>query len=280
MIRLHRPDTLAEACSLLADLDDAMVYGGGTAIQILLKQGILFAEDFVDLARVPDLDRIGRSSAGVTVGPLVTLRRMELDPAVRGTAPLAAAAYRQIANPRVRNTASVGGNLAHGDYRLDPPTALLTLDAAVEATSVRGRRTIPVREFFVDFQRTALAPDELVTSVRVPTQPAHSAGHFAKYSSLSANDWPCASVAVLIVDTPAARELRIGLGALAPVPRYVSVDATGLSESDAVDAAQTAVDPVLDPIPDVRGGVAYKRRLGRVAVADAVRSSWKDLADD
>jgi carbon-monoxide dehydrogenase medium subunit len=277
MPRLHRPDTLAQACSLLAGLDDPMVYGGGTAIQILIKQGILFAENFVDLARVPGLREITVDGTGLTVGPMVSVRRMETDERVRVTAPIAAAAYRQVANPRVRNTASVGGNIAHGDYRLDPPTALLVLDATIEATSVRGSRRIPAREFFVDFQRTALAPDELVTSVRIPAQPPTSAGAFVKYSSLSENDWPCASAAALIVDSGSSREIRIGLGALAPVPRYVSFDATGLADQEAVDAAMAAIEPALDPIPDVRGSVEYKRRLAHVTVEDAVRAAWKDL---
>jgi carbon-monoxide dehydrogenase medium subunit len=213
-------------------------------------------------------------ASGVTVGPMVSLRRMETDERVRATAPLAAAAYHQVANPRVRNTASAGGNLAHGDYRLDPPTALLVLGAIVRATSVRGTRDIPVREFFTDFQQTALEPDELVSGIRIPSQPAGSAGRFVKSSSLGENDWPCASAAVLV----AGRTVHIGLGAVAPTPRYVSFDATGMDDQQAVDAALEVVEPELDPIPDVRGGAGYKRRLARVTVEDAVRAAWKDPA--
>src|SRR5690606_17435081 len=165
MPRLHRPGSLDEAVALLAELDNPMVYGGGTAIQILLKQGILYADNFVDLATVPGLDEVRSDERGVTVGPMVSLRRMEAI-----APPLAAAAYRHVANPRVRNTASVGGNIAHGDYRLDPPTALLVLDAVALATSVQGTREIPVREFFTDFQQTALEPDELISGIRIPHQ--------------------------------------------------------------------------------------------------------------
>lgn len=277
MPALHRPRTLTEACSLLSTLDNPMVYGGGTAIQILIKQGILFADNFVDLSLIPGLAELSETRDGVTVGPMVPLRRVETDERARRVAPLAAAAYRHVANPRVRNTASVGGNLAHGDYRLDPPPALLVLGASVEATSVRGTRTIPLREFFTDFQQTALSPDEFVSAVRIPAQPAGSAYRFVKSSSLSANDWPCASAAVLVVGTASAREVRIGLGALAPVPRHVSFDATGMAGQEAVEAALEAIDPLLDPIPDVRGGVEYKRRLARVTVEDAMRGAWKDI---
>ncbi|MDT7663949.1 MAG: aerobic carbon-monoxide dehydrogenase medium subunit [Pseudonocardiales bacterium] len=277
---LHRPGTLAEVCALLAELDQPMVYGGGTAVQILLKQGVLFASDLVDIARVPGLDRIEETAEGLRVGAMVTLRRMETDPVVRRLAPLAAQVYARVANPRVRNTASVGGNLAHGDYRLDPPTALLALDARVELTSAGGTRLVPVREFFTGFQETALAEGELVTAVRIPAQPSPAAA-FVKLSSLSVNDWPCASAAALLVPTGRRRErweLRMGLGALAAKPEYLSLEVPGGATVDEVlEAAQRAADQVIDPIPDVRGGVEFKRRLGLVAVRDAVRAAW-DLA--
>ena len=277
----HYPDTVDEACALLAEGEDAMVYGGGTAIQILLKQRLLFASDLVDISRVPGLAEITETRAGLRVGPMVTLRRMETDPLVRTVAPLAAQVYGQVANPRVRNTATVGGNLAHGDYRLDPPTALLVLDARVEIGSAAGRRHVPAREFFVDFQRTALRPGELVTAIEIPRQPGSAGGWFAKLSSLSANDWPCASASALI--TAAARgrrQVRLGLGALAHVPLFTQFELPAdTAPADAVDAARQAAEPLIDPIPDVRGGATFKKRLGLVAVEEAVRESWKEQRD-
>jgi carbon-monoxide dehydrogenase medium subunit len=276
MAALHRPRSVEEACELVDTLDEPMVYGGGTAIQILIKQGVLFAEHLVDLALVPDLDAIAETARGLRIGPLVSLRRMERDPAVRSRAPLAADTYRRVANPRVRNTASVGGNIAHGDYRLDPPTALMALDASVELTSVRGVRVIAAREFFIDFQLTAVEPGEVITAILLPDQPAGSSFAYVKLSSLSENDWPSASAAALLVPGPSGtRRLRLGLGAVAAVPLFLELEVSGLDVDQAVDAARDVVDPVLDPIPDVRGSEAYKRRLGHVAVADAVRQAWK-----
>jgi aerobic carbon-monoxide dehydrogenase medium subunit len=164
--------------------------------------------------------------------------------------------------------------VAHGDYRLDPPTALLVRDAQIELTSVRGTRTVPAREFFVDFQVTAVESGELITSLHVPAAVAGSSSSFVKLSSLGENDWPAASVAAEL--DPDRRTLRLGLGALAPVPRYVEVPLDGGGVEDAVAAAQEAVGPELDPIPDVRGSVAYKKKLGLVATEDAVRRAWED----
>jgi carbon-monoxide dehydrogenase medium subunit len=277
MAELLRPRTLDEACALMDSLEDPMVYGGGTAIQILIKQGVLFAEHLVDISLIPGLDVVEETSSGLRVGPLVSLRRMETGADVRSRAPLAAETYGRVANPRVRNTASAGGNIAHGDYRLDPPTALMALDALVELTSVRGVRTVPAREFFIDFQLTAVEPGEIITAIVIPDQPAGSSFAYVKLSSLSANDWPSASAAALLVPQAGGRRtLRLGLGALAPVPLYLEVDVTGLSVTAAAEAAREAVDPQLNPIPDVRGGETYKKRLGHVAVADAVRQAWEE----
>lgn len=277
MRTLHRPETLDEACGLLGELDDAQVYGGGTAIQILIKQGILFTEDLVDVSLVPGLADVTVTDEAVDVGAMVCLRRLETDPHVRRVVPLAARTYGHVASPRVRNTASVGGNLAHGDYRLDPPAALMVLDAAVVAHSVRGTREIPVRELFPGFQETALSPDEIVTRIRIPAQPPGSGGHFVKLSSLGANDWPAASAAALLRCDRERLLLDLGLCALAPVPVFLSLDVSGMDAPRAASAAMSAAEPVMDPIEDVRGSCGYKRQLGLVAVRDAVRGAWEEM---
>ncbi|NLU74998.1 molybdopterin dehydrogenase [Streptomyces sp. HNM0575] len=284
---LHRPETLDEACALLAECDHGMVYGGGTAVQILSKQGVLFASDLVDISRIPGLSGIKETADGLRIGAMTPLRAVETGSAARRVAPLAARVYGHVANPRVRNTASVGGNLAHGDYRLDPPTALLVLDAVVELTGPSGARRVPVREFFVGFQETAVRPGEIVTAVEVPAQPEAAGAGFTKLSSLSANDWPCASAAALVdgrargLGRRGPAHLRLGLGAVASTPVFTEVELPGdATADDAAEAARTAVEPLIDPIPDVRGGVEYKTRLAFVAVDEAVRSAWKERSDE
>jgi carbon-monoxide dehydrogenase medium subunit len=141
---------------------------------------------------------------------------------------------------------------------------------------------VPAREFFVDFQQTALTHGDLITAIEIPRQPSGAGACFAKLSSLSANDWPCASAAALVVDQPKhRREIRLGLGALSHVPLYTSfVLPADTDIEDVVVAARDAAGPLLEPIPDVRGGAEFKRRLGLVAVEDAVRGSWKEQQDD
>jgi carbon-monoxide dehydrogenase medium subunit len=262
----------------MAELEDAQVYGGGTAIQILLKQGILFTEHLIDLSLVPGLDKVTVTESALSIGAMTSLRRVETDPEIKKLVPLAAETYGHVANPRVRNTATVGGNLAHGDYRLDPPAALLVLDAVLTAQSVRGTREIPVREFFTGFQETALASDELLTQVRIPAPPAGSAGRFVKLSSLGVNDWPAASAAALFLGDERKVLLQLGLCALADTPVFRSVDVTGLDGPTLAAAAVLAVEDAMDPIADIRGSSDYKRRLGRVAVRDAVSGALEEFA--
>jgi carbon-monoxide dehydrogenase medium subunit len=279
--RVHRPESVEEATALLRDLDDAMVYGGGTAIQILRKQGLLFADHYVDVARIPHLRDLTTSGDALHVGALVSLRTMERDPRVRELAPLAAETYAKVANPRVRNTASTAGNIAHGDYRLDPPTALVVLDATVHLASAAGARDVSIREFFTDFQQTAVGHGEMITAITVPHQPAGARGAFVKMCSLSENDWPCASAAVLAVPDDGFVEIRIGLGAVAATTVYLAVDVTpDMTEQQAVDAAIDIADSAMDPIPDIRGSARYKATLARVAVEEAVRRSMKEVRRD
>jgi aerobic carbon-monoxide dehydrogenase medium subunit len=267
----HYPTTIAAACAALAGADAGLVYGGGTSVQIMLKHGTLAATDLIDLGTVPGLDVIRETATGLRVGALVTLRRMETDPLVRAVAPLAAEVYRRVAHPRIRNTATVGGNLADGDHRLDPPPALMVLDARVELVSPAGTRAVGIREFFVGPGRTALACGEIITAIEIPRQPAGSGGHFEKFCSLAAGDRPCASVAALAVGS----RLRLGLGALAPTPVFTEIALPPESPAAVVaEAARAAAGPLIKPIPDARGSAAYKTSVGLVAVATAATSAW------
>ncbi len=275
--RILRPESLADACALLSQDEDALVYGGGTALQILRKQGILSASSFVDISGISGLNNLHHTGNELLVGPMVSIRRMETDPVVRESVPIASAAYAKVANPRVRNTATVGGNIAHGDYRLDPPVALLVLGTTIKATSTAGTRAIPIDKFFIDFQLTALNRGEIVTSIEIPISNDVVASTFVKFSSLSANDWPSASAAAAIFARDGeAQILRLALGALAPTPVMTAVDITGMREAQATEAAVESAMLIMDPLPDVRGGVEYKRNLGRIAVEDAVRNLWRD----
>jgi carbon-monoxide dehydrogenase medium subunit len=276
----YRPETVAEACALLAADEGAIPYGGGTAIEGLRNQRTLSASAFVDLSLLPGLDQLSADEGGLRVGAMVPIRRMETDPLVARVAPLAAAAYGKVANPRVRNAASVGGNIAYGAYRLDPPAALVVLGAVVEATSVSGVRGIAVADFFTE-GRTALRPAELVTAIEIPAMPPGAAVSYVKLCSLGAHDWPCASAAACLAGSGAGEfRLRLSVGALGAVPRLAEINVAVCHEEELVQAAAGAAEALIEPVADVRGGVAYKRALGLAAVEDAVRRVYQEARSD
>jgi carbon-monoxide dehydrogenase medium subunit len=278
MSRIVQPASLDEAVALLLEEHEARPLGGGTAIQVLRKLGLIDPPLLVDLAHIPELQGVHEESGALRLGAMVTHREVETSALVRGTAPLLSQTYRHVGNVRVRHMATVGGNLAHGDYRLDPPAALLVLGATVRLAGPQGTRCLPLRDFFVDLQQTALEPGELLVDVAIPLAHAARSGCFVKFSSLSANDWPCVGVAALLEwdgeDGLAAA--RLGVTAMAPVPLLLEIaEATGMDESALADAAVESVSAVIDPLPDVRGTVAYKRRVCAAVLRDAVSRAWR-----
>jgi carbon-monoxide dehydrogenase medium subunit len=272
---LLQPRSLPEAVELLQKHgDDARVIGGGTTLIILMKQRALYYPYLVDLQTIPGLDGISRDRDGVHIGALATHRMVELSPVIRRDFPVVADAFGQIGNVRVRQTASIGGNLAHADYRLDPPPPLLVLNAEVSAFGSNGARTIALKNFFRGMYETTLEAGEILTEVKIPPMPANGKAVYLRYSTLSANDWPCLGVAAYWrQENGRCRELRLALGGLAATPLLIS----GLEfandqklDEGVIAKIQDAVDEQIAPASDLRGSEWYKRRMARLFTKKAI----------
>jgi carbon-monoxide dehydrogenase medium subunit len=272
---LFQPGSLAEAAGLLTEYgDDARVLGGGTTLVILMKQRALYYPYLIDLQTIPGLREIKREPDGVRIGAMVTHRMVETSPLIREKAPVVAEAFSRIGNVRVRQTASVGGNLAHADYRLDPPPPLLVLNSEITAFGPEGSRKIPLKNFFRGIYETTLDPGEILVDVKIPTMPVNSKAVYLRFSALSANDWPCLGVAGLLVkENGRCKELRLALGGLAATPLFIG--GLEFAQDQVVDQAliekvQQAVDEQVSPISDLRGSEWYKRRMARLFVKKAI----------
>lgn len=272
---LLQPRSVSEAVAMLARYgDDARPLGGGTTLVILMKQRALYYPYLVDLQTIPGLAEIKVESDGVRIGALVTHRSLECSPMIRASFPALADAFGQIGNIRIRQTASIGGNLAHADYRLDPPPALLVLGAEISLFGANGARTVPLSQFFQGLYETALKPAELLIDIKVPFMPENSRAVYLRYSTLSANDWPCLGVAAFLSKANGrCRELRVALGGLASTPVLVG----GLNfvndqtlDSAVIERLLDAVDQQIAPFADLRGSEWYKRRMARLFVKKAV----------
>ena len=272
---LLQPRSVDEAIELLAQHgDEARALGGGTTLIILMKQRTVHYPYLVDLQSIPGLDEISKESDGVRIGALATHRSVELSPLIRDLFPAVAEAFSKIGNVRVRQTASVGGNLAHADYRLDPPPPLLVLGTVVNAVGPNGSRSIPIKDFFRGLYETALETGELIVDVKIPFMPPDSKAVYLRYSSLSGNDWPCLGVAALAIRQDGRfQELRLALGGVAATPLLIEgldlVKDQSVDDS-VIDKLLAVVDEQISPSSDMRGSEWYKRKMVRVFVKKAI----------
>src|SRR5262245_1320992 len=276
---LHRPDTAEEACGLLAQLgEEAAPYAGGTELLLLMKLGLLRPRHLVDVKRVTEFQAIVDGDH-LTIGATATHRTVERSPVVRARCPLVAAVARHVANVRVRNVGTVGGNLAFADPHSDLATLFLTLDANVELISPRGRRVLPLADFTRGPWETARQSDELLVSVRLTPWPRESAAAYVKFGLY---ERPTLGLAVTLrLEGPPCRariaEARNAVGCVNPRPlRVPSAEArlAGVelrSLEDAVGSAADAVASTIDPADDLHGSADYKREMAKVFTRRAVR---------
>jgi carbon-monoxide dehydrogenase medium subunit len=272
---LLKPRSLSEASELLLRHgDQARLIAGGTTLVILMKQRALHYPYVVDLQAISGLDQIREEQDGVRIGALVTHRAVELSPVVRRFFPIVAEAFSRIGNVRVRQTASVGGNLAHADYRLDPPPPLLVHGAEVTAFGPNGSRIIPLRDFFAGLYETVLEPAEIVVDVKIPVASPGSKAIYLRHATLSANDWPCLSVAALLVrEDGRCKELRLALGGVATTPLLIrGLEFASKQNLDDLlfQEILRIVDEQISPSSDFRGSEWYKRRMVKLLVRRAI----------
>lgn len=266
-----RPSTIAEAHAYVATHDGAQLLAGGTAFTLLRKQGFMEPGPIVDLAGIGGLDAIRETAdGGITLGAMTTLRRVETSEAVHRLVPALGVVVSRVATVRIRNQATIGGNIAHADPAQDPPPILLVLDAEVEVAAAAGVRLIPIDGFFVDVFETILGPADILTAVHIPPVPAASRIGYEKFLPRTADDYATVSVAArLDVDADGiVTDARIALGSVAAVPLRVpaaEAELRGIPVSELpFDAAVDAVLAAVDPMDDVRGSADYKREMAAV----------------
>jgi aerobic carbon-monoxide dehydrogenase medium subunit len=275
---LVEPRTLPEALALLDPADSSVrALAGGTALMLMMKARLFQPTRLVSLHRLNGTLRGVRTNddGDLIIGALTPLRELERSSLVATSAPVITRALRMLANVRVRNVATIGGHLAHGDPHMDLPPILLTLGARVRAVSVRGERWLDMAELFVGYYQTALAKDELIAEMRIPAQPAGVCSAYAKCTALSADDWPAVGVAVWYrLEKGLISEARIAISAATERPIRAAGSEAALTGSPAEPAAfaraAEAAAHGLQILGDIRGSAPYKREMVRVYVRRAL----------
>jgi len=281
MIRFDyiEPTTLKKTFSLLDKHgEDARVIAGGTSLLIMMRQRLLTPKVVISLARIPRFARIAYNPKdGLRIGAGARHREIELSPIVKRHYPLLHETFRKVAQPRIRNMGTVGGNLAAGDPLTDPGASLIALDAEVVLTSSQGQRVLRLDEFFVDYYQTALNPGELLTEIRVPPPQRPGWSHI-KFTPRSVEDFATVGVALtLSAKNGVCEDVRLGLNSVASTIIHAKRAEEAMRGKAVTDAALREMGEVaateVDPTDDNRGSAEYKREMVKVLVRRAAEEA-------
>ncbi|HWZ42998.1 MAG TPA: xanthine dehydrogenase family protein subunit M [Candidatus Saccharimonadales bacterium] len=262
-----RPNTIPEAVALLQQHgDEAKILSGGQSLIPMMKLRLARPGFLIDINRIPGLAYIREEGGFLKIGGLTRESDFEASAVVKSRYPLLLETAAVIADPQVRNLATVGGNLAHGDPANDHPATMLALGAQIVVTGAQGERVIPIESFFVSLFTTALKPDEILTEIRIPVPPAKSSGAYLKVER-KVGDFATVAVAVQLTLDGAGAVLRAGIGLTNVGPRPVKAQKAEdflkgkkLDDAAITQAAQLAADDA-HPSSDLRGPADYKKAL-------------------
>ena len=262
-----RADNADHAIKLLAEHgDDAKLLAGGHSLLPLMKLRLATPSVLVDVGRLSDLSYIRDAGDHVAVGALTRHHDLEHSDLLGSDVPLLRHAAGQVGDPQVRHRGTIGGSIAHGDPASDLPAVLLALRATMVAQGPNGTREIGVDDFFTGFLETALAPDELLTEIRVPK--ATGAGWSFQKFNRRAQDWAIVGVACVKNGSTG-----IGLVNMGPTPlRATAAENAASGGASASDAANVA-DQDTDPPADLNASEEFRRHLVKVLVRRALEEA-------
>jgi len=259
-----RAESADDAVALLGEYgDEAKLIAGGHSLLPLMKLRLATPSVLIDVARVSDLAYVRDGGDHLAIGGLTRHHDVETDPLVRDAVPLLGHAAGQVGDPQVRHRGTLGGSLAHGDPASDLPAVVLALGGTIVARGAQGERSIAADDFFVDFLETALAPDEVITEVRVPK--TGGAGWAFEKFNRRAQDWAIVGVAAVGGDHPGVALVNMGSKPL----RAATVEEALRAGASPEDAAAHAADGT-EPTADLNASVEYRQHLARVLVRRAL----------
>ena len=278
------PGTVAEASGMLAEHGETCrVLAGGTALLLALRQRMIAPSHLVSLRRVHSLRGITFADGVLRIGASMLHAEIARSRLVRDHAPMLADMAGRLANPQVRNQGTIGGNLCYADPATDPPSCLIALGAHVVLESAHGQRLVEADRFVTDYFTTVLAPDELVTEIRVPTSPERT-GYHARFLRTAAEHRPLVNLAVSVHrEADACRDIRVVVGAATAVPTRLRkaealLNGRTISTRLIAEAAELSAAEI-EPISDLRGDGPFRRDMVRVLARRTIENLF-GLGDD
>ncbi|ADZ71438.1 FAD binding domain-containing protein [Polymorphum gilvum] len=271
----HRPKTVAEAVALLADHgEEARPLAGGHSLIPMMKLRMAAPEHLIDLAGVADLKGIREEGGAIVIGATTTQHEVIGSTLLTERVPILRETALLIADPQIRYLGTIGGNVANGDPGNDMPALMQCLDASYTLVGPNGERRVAARDFYEAAYFTALAPDEILASIRIPVPPA---GHGYAYEKLKrkVGDYATAAAAVVLtVSGGKVATCSIGLTNVADTPLYAeeagSILIGSTLDADTVKRAVVAAEAITNPASDGRGPAEYRTKMAGVMLQRAL----------
>ena len=276
--QIIHPTRVSEASSELHRLGERVkIYAGGAELLLLLRHKFLEAEYLLNIKRIHELNSIVREGPLLRIGATVTHHRLENDALVRACLPMLAYAESQVANIRVRNQGTLGGNLCFNDPHSDPSTALLVYEANVVIAGRRGARQMPLSDFLVGMYATALEPDELLTEVQVPLLPA---GFGDAYLRVHNFQRPTLGVAVAAkLQDKQIAGVRLAVGCIGPKAERLTelegrlIEASMIEAEKIIGESKRYLTDLFQPVNDLLGSADYKLYITQVLLRRALEQA-------
>jgi carbon-monoxide dehydrogenase medium subunit len=244
-----------------------------------MKEGLLHYERLVNIKQLPDIASVSMTDDAVRIGAAATHRTLERSPLLQAHFPTLARMEAHVANVRVREVGTLGGNLCFAEPHADPGTLLLVYDATVQLARQGSNRTLPLDTFFIDSFEVAVEEDELMTAIDVPKLPAHTAAAYRKFGFL---ERPSVGLAAAVTATPdGVHDVRVAIGCVGPAPRRMpEVEAllSGKTITEVRTQLETAGDmagQAADAITDLHGSADYKAYLVGVLLRHALEEAYE-----
>lgn len=276
---LVEPLTIEDAFGFLRDADAGIrPMGGGTALMLMMKAQLFTPARLVSLRLIDELKdiRLDEAAGVCRIGAMTTFSELENSKIIADQFPIVTRAMADLANVRVRNVATVGGNIAHGDPHLDLPPIWTALDVEVVLRSAAGRRAAPIQDIFAGYYATTISDGELISEIRVPIRPNRRAT-YVKVTTRAIHDWPALGISIAVtVQEGRFKDARLVLSAAVDRPTRLFAAEAALEGGNDIEAAITAaalaaaIDVEMES--DARGSVDFKKQLLRVHLTRALRN--------
>ena len=263
--RLEEPESVQEAADLLNRYgDSAKVYAGGTELLLAMKEGLVHYERLINVKQLKGLNEVRLDNGTVSIGALCTHHQLETAPLLKERLPALVELEKNVANVRVRQAGTIGGNLCFAEPHADPGTLLLALGATLVAQRSSSRREIAAADFFIDAYETCLAADEVLSEIRIPAPAARSGIAYLKFGYL---ERPSVGVAIALTLNGGISDAKIAVGCAGPAPKRVA-EAEAMLKGKSIEeatrnlaSAGQVAGRAAQAISDLHGAQDYKEHI-------------------